>query len=41
LYKITNKGPVFIASLTWNFNNFQSKKRGRADDTSFKGGGAF
>jgi len=41
LYKITNKGPVFIANITWNFNNYQNKKRGRADDTSFKGGGAF
>jgi hypothetical protein len=30
---------MFTASYT--FNNFQNKQRGRADDASFKGGGAF
>lgn len=40
-YHITSVGPVFTANLTYNFNNFQNKKRGRDDAASFKGGGAF
>lgn len=41
LYKINVEGPLVMLNLTYNFNNFRQKNRGRSDDTSFKGGGAF
>jgi hypothetical protein len=30
-----------MISLSYNFNNFMNKKRGRNDDLEFKGGGSF
>jgi outer membrane receptor protein involved in Fe transport len=41
LYRIGSEGPVFVVNLSYNFNNFQQKKRGRKDDIDFKGGGGF
>lgn len=40
-YLIRAEGPVIRLTASYSFNNFQNKQRGRADDTSFKGGGAF
>jgi outer membrane receptor protein involved in Fe transport len=40
-YHILAEGPVFRFNFAFNFNNFSDKQRGRADDTNFKGGGAF
>jgi outer membrane receptor protein involved in Fe transport len=40
-YEIGFEGPTLMATLTYNFNNFQGKKRGRSDDTQFGGGGGF
>lgn len=40
-YLIRAEGPVVMLTASYSFNNFQNKQRGRADDTSFKGGGAF
>ena len=40
-YNIVAEGPIVMLNFSYAFNNFQSKNRGRADDTSFKGGGAF
>ncbi|MBN2807813.1 MAG: TonB-dependent receptor [Prolixibacteraceae bacterium] len=40
-YIIQEEGPIFMASITYNFNNFQHKNRGRSDDLQFKGGGGF
>lgn len=40
-YYINVKGPVVMGTLSYTFNNFRDKQRGRADDINFKGGGAF
>ena len=40
-YKIATEGLVLQFTASYSFNNFQNKQRGRADDASFKGGGAF
>jgi hypothetical protein len=40
-YKIAVEGLVLQFTASYSFNNFQNKQRGRADDASFKGGGAF
>ncbi len=40
-YLIRAEGPVIMLTASYSFNNFQNKQRGRADDSSFKGGGAF
>ena len=40
-YNIRNEGPVVIFNLSYSFNNYQQKNRGRGDDIDFKGGGAF
>jgi hypothetical protein len=40
-YSITNEGPIVLFNLSFNFNNFQQKNRGRNDDIDFKGGGGF
>lgn len=40
-YKIAAEGLVLQLTASYSFNNFQNKQRGRADDASFKGGGAF
>lgn len=40
-YSIHAEGPVLVANITYNFNNFQHKNRGRNDDIDFKGGGGF
>jgi outer membrane receptor protein involved in Fe transport len=40
-YAISAEGLVLQLTASYSFNNFQSKQRGRADDASFKGGGAF
>lgn len=40
-YNINVKGPVVMGTLSYTFNNFRDKKRGRTDDIDFKGGGAF
>lgn len=40
-YNIDFEGPSFMASISYNFNNFQNKQRGRRDDLDFKGGGGF
>jgi hypothetical protein len=40
-YEIGFEGPTIMANLTYNFNNFQNKNRGRSDDTQFGGGGGF
>jgi len=40
-YSIAAEGLVLMFTASWSFNNFQNKQRGRADDASFKGGGAF
>jgi outer membrane receptor protein involved in Fe transport len=40
-YKIAAEGLVLQFTASYSFNNFQNKQRGRADDASFKGGGAF
>jgi len=41
LYRIGVEGPVFVFNLSYNFNNFQQKNRGRNDDINFKDGGGF
>lgn len=40
-YEINTEGMVIRFTASYTFNNFQNKQRGRADDASFKGGGAF
>jgi len=40
-YMIAAEGLVLRVTASYTFNNFQNKQRGRADDASFKGGGAF
>lgn len=40
-YAIAAEGLVLRITASYTFNNFQNKQRGRADDASFKGGGAF
>jgi outer membrane receptor protein involved in Fe transport len=40
-YAIAAEGIVLRITASYTFNNFQNKQRGRADDASFKGGGAF
>lgn len=40
-YNIIAEGPIVMVNFSYTFNNFQYKNRGRADDTVFKGGGAF
>jgi outer membrane receptor protein involved in Fe transport len=40
-YVIAAEGMVIRFTASYTFNNFQNKQRGRADDASFKGGGAF
>jgi outer membrane receptor protein involved in Fe transport len=40
-YKIAVEGLVLQFTASYSFNNYQNKQRGRADDASFKGGGAF
>ncbi|MFN8256514.1 MAG: TonB-dependent receptor [Bacteroidales bacterium] len=40
-YSITEEGPIVLFNLSYNFNNFQQKNRGRNDDIDFKGGGGF
>jgi outer membrane receptor protein involved in Fe transport len=40
-YTIDTEGLVLQLTASYSFNNFQNKQRGRADDASFKGGGAF
>jgi outer membrane receptor protein involved in Fe transport len=40
-YDISFEGPSLMVNLTYNFNNFKQKQRGRADDLQFKGGGGF
>lgn len=40
-YVIGVEGPTVMVNLSYNFNNFQNKQRGRRDDLEFKGGGAF
>ena len=40
-YAIAVEGLVLRVTASYTFNNFQNKQRGRADDASFKGGGAF
>lgn len=40
-YLIRAEGPTIMLTASYSFNNFQQKQRGRADDTSFKSGGAF
>ena len=40
-YAIAAEGLVLQLTASYSFNNFQNKQRGRADDASFKGGGAF
>jgi outer membrane receptor protein involved in Fe transport len=40
-YAIAVEGLVLQLTASYSFNNFQNKQRGRADDASFKGGGAF
>jgi len=40
-YQIAYERPIFILNLSYNFNNYQSKNRGRRDDIDFKGGGGF
>jgi hypothetical protein len=40
-YSIATEGLVLQFTASYSFNNFQNKQRGRADDASFKGGGAF
>jgi outer membrane receptor protein involved in Fe transport len=40
-YSIAVEGMVLRVTASYTFNNFQNKQRGRADDASFKGGGAF
>jgi hypothetical protein len=41
LKKTVAKRLVLKFTASYPFNNTQNKKRGRADDASFKGGGAF
>jgi len=40
-YDISVEGMVVRFTASYSFNNFKNKQRGRADDASFKGGGAF
>ncbi len=40
-YAIATEGLALMFTASYTFNNFQNKQRGRADDASFKGGGAF
>jgi len=40
-YAIASEGLVLQFTASYSFNNFQNKQRGRTDDASFKGGGAF
>ena len=40
-FAIASEGLVLQLTASYSFNNFQSKQRGRTDDASFKGGGAF
>jgi iron complex outermembrane recepter protein len=40
-YIIGVEGPTVMLNITYNFNNFQNKQRGRRDDLEFKGGGSF
>lgn len=40
-YAIATEGLALMLTASYTFNNFQNKQRGRADDASFKGGGAF
>jgi len=40
-YSINGEGMVIRLTASYTFNNFQNKQRGRSDDASFKGGGAF
>lgn len=40
-YAISTEGLALMLTASYTFNNFQNKQRGRADDASFKGGGAF
>jgi outer membrane receptor protein involved in Fe transport len=40
-YEIGFEGPTFMVNLSYNFNNFQNKQRGRSDDLQFGGGGGF
>lgn len=40
-YKIATEGLLLQFTASYSFNNFQNKQRGRADDASFRGGGAF
>ena len=40
-YAISTEGLALMFTASYTFNNFQNKQRGRADDASFKGGGAF
>lgn len=40
-YKINSEGFSAMINLSYSFNNFQYKQRGRRDDASFKGGGGF
>ena len=41
IYSIHAEGLVLMVTASYNFNNFQNKQRGRADDTNFKSGGMF
>ncbi len=40
-YHLSNGGASVIFNVTYNFNNFASKKRGRNDDIEFSGSGGF
>ncbi len=40
-YAIASEGMVLRFTASYTFNNFQNKQRGRTDNASFKGGGAF
>jgi len=40
-YNIRNEGITFMLNISYIFNNFEYKNRGRNDDASFKGGNSF
>jgi len=40
-YSISDEGPSLQLTASYTFNNFVNKQRGRSDDASFRGGGAF
>jgi outer membrane receptor protein involved in Fe transport len=40
-YHLTTEKNLVLFNLSYNFNNFQQKNRGRSDDINFKGGGGF